>query len=269
MTQLSSRLGRSLKAWVVVFICLSALAPLTASASENSSSTKNNAANTLTTREFCSRLAKNESNLIAKLKELQSGLNSRQLELEQTKLTSRAQHDANQLALRAQLSETQALKFERWLVRAASDAQEQALADFKASLAQSTALRQQAIDRATQNYRQAIDQAIAARKNRLTLAVATYQRAIETAVNQAKSECLGKLAPATVRQNFVARLASAQTALASERQAAERAKATLKTLATLHRAELNQATTNFKATLQQARERLKAAWPELFNTGGE
>jgi hypothetical protein len=143
--------------------------------------------------------------------------------------------------------------------KAATPAEQQAIAMFETTVNQAINTERAAVDAANKAFVQGLLSAISDRRADLAAASANYKTAVTTALATAKASCEGGTDPATVRSTLQAALQAARANFETALQNADQSSPDLSTLKATRQSAVTAANAAFKATVQQALATLKAA----------
>ena len=144
--------------------------------------------------------------------------------------------------------------------KAQTDAQKQAVAQFKSTMTAAISTRRAAVDVAIQTFRQGLQQAINDRKTATDTTVSTYKSTINLAIDKAKSDCASGVDTKTVRTNLIQSLKTAREQFNTARQNIEKLSESVETLVAARKQAVEKAHDDFKKAAEQARIQLKAAF---------
>ncbi len=174
------------------------------------------------------------------------------------KTENRTEWDANRAEHIAKLEE-----------RATTDAQKQAVAQFKETVNAAISARRAAIDSAIETFRKSVESAITARKTKLDDAENAYRNAVNTAYQKAQTDCASSVEPAQIRTALKANLKSAKEKFNSDREIIEKMQDSMETLIASRKQAVERAIQDFKTAMEKARTDLKAAFPKTATTTPE
>lgn len=141
--------------------------------------------------------------------------------------------------------------------KADTDAEEEAVDDFKKTVEEAVDDRRDAVNAAIETFRTGVDAALASRKDDMQSAADAFAAAMKSALDKAKADCEAGTAPATVRSNFQAALVAAHKALQADRTESEKIRKEIQALADTRQVAIEKAMSDFKATVEAAAEKLK------------
>lgn len=147
---------------------------------------------------------------------------------------------------------------------AKTDAQKQAIAEFKAETTKTILIRQRAVDSAIMAYRNGLSKIVSDRKAAVDLAKTALKNSAQAAASKAKADCDGGVDPQTMRQNLQESLKTAREKYTGDIQTLEknRVEATLQ-LRTARKEAVQKAVDEFQAVMEKARTEMKAALGEI------
>jgi len=212
-----------------------------------------------TTQNFCTNvtsyaariteaLTKNKANLENRQEKNKENFQERYAKRSQTLTQARVLGDADREEIYTKL-----------MAKATTDAQKQAVQQFKATVETAVTARRSAVDVAVKAYWDALDASLNGRQSSVDSAKQTFTNAINTAVAAAQSACAGGTDPATVRTQFNATVKAAKTQFSTDRKAIDKYGPQVKAIVTTRNAEVKKAFDAFRATMEQARTALKAS----------
>lgn len=149
---------------------------------------------------------------------------------------------------------------------ATTDAEKQAVTDFRATVNAAVQTRIDAVQAANDAYRKGLDAAMAARKTQSDAAVSKYTAAVQAAVERAKGDCASGTASATVRASLTASLKAAKDQFLADRLANDKTDGTVAQLAQTRDRAVAKARQAFVETMQKARADLRLAFGLEVNT---
>lgn len=145
--------------------------------------------------------------------------------------------------------------------QASTDAQKQAVADFKTAIKAAQTTRKAAVDKAQETFRAGIDSLVGSNQTSITAEVTTFKSSVQTAVNTAKTDCAAGGTATTIRATLMASVKTAQEKLKTDLQALNQHGAQVEALAKTRNEAIKQADQAFRAILQSEKAKLKAAFP--------
>lgn len=237
---------------LVMLLAVSFLLPVLSMAKSDNAGGKNKGV-------FCSRienwiervdqnLAKNQERLTNRQEERLQNLEKRRLQREEKLAEHREKWEQNR--------EEQYTKLEE---KAQTDAQKQAVLEFKQAVEAAISARKTAVDAAISTFRTGLDQLINNRKTATENARNAYRNAYQVAVQKAKDDCAAGVDANQIRTTFMAELKAGKDKYNSDRQAIE--KISTKTLVETRQDAFKKALNDFKAAIQAAKDELRAAFP--------
>ncbi len=146
--------------------------------------------------------------------------------------------------------------------RATTDAQKQAVIDFKTAIQAAIGVRKTAIDAAILAFRTGAQTLLLERKTSTESAVLAYKTAQKAAFDKAKSNCGSGTDPRTIQETLKADLKAAQDKFQTDRQAIEKIADKIKVLNETKKAAMEKAHQDFKAALEKTKVDLKAVFPQ-------
>ncbi len=211
-------------------------------------------------RGFCARIENLESAVDKKFDERKAKLDTRRGE-RMTKLDERqGKVDARRLEHRSKGDANRTDHYGKLLERATTEAQKQAVENFKAAVEGAVAARKTAVDAAVQAFRGGLDQAIADRKAKVDTAVSGFDTARDAALAKAKADCAGDMEPKTARESYMQSMKAAREKLNADRKAIDILKKSSEGLITARKTAVETEMADFKAAIEKARQDLKAAF---------
>lgn len=209
---------------------------------------------------FCTIVDKWSTEVAGKIARARNNIKDRQGKLGSRVDERKEQRDEKLSDVREKHDDNRDSRYDRLTAKAVTDAQKQAVADFRASMESAVSARRAAVDAARTAYWNGVNQLVDSRQGSLTQLVDTYAAALESALATAKSECAGGVAPATAREHFGTALRTANTAFVEGRKAIERFGPQVKALAETRNQAVKKAMTDFRTAAEAARAKLKAAF---------
>ncbi len=149
--------------------------------------------------------------------------------------------------------------FDALTAKAATPAEQQAIAAFETTVNQAITTERAAVDAADQAFEQGLLSDLSTDQTDLSTAAANYKAAVSAALSAAQASCAAGTDPATVRQTLQTALQTARTNFENALKTAVTSSPDISTLKATRQAAVNAANTAFKATVQQALATLKAA----------
>lgn len=146
--------------------------------------------------------------------------------------------------------------------RAITDAQKQAVMDFKTAIQVAIGVRKTAVDAAILAFRTGVETQLSQRKIQTENAVLAYKNAQKAAFDKAKSSCDSMIVPGTVLETLKTDLKTARDNFQAARTAIEKAADKIKALNETKKAAMEKAHQDFKAALEKAKTDLKVAFPQ-------
>ena len=220
------------------------------------------AAGTQASKNFCQRVSEFSSRIDQKITEQNVKLEAKRNETA-NKISSRRQERTSNLAeIRTKWDESRTEHFQKLREKAETDAQKQALIQFKEAVNSAISTRRAAVDAANSGFQQGVDQAITARKIAADAAVANFRNSVKAAWDKAKTDCASGVNTATVRQNLKSALKSAREKFVSDKQAVEKLRDSMKNLIQTRKQAIEKANQDFKAAMEKAKDDLKAVFPK-------
>jgi hypothetical protein len=216
-------------------------------------------AHTAATAAFCSRLGTLQT-------QTTNAVTERVAKLGTTRTDGDAQHrsrregvDDKLVTARAKADAERKLHYAKLGDKATTDAQKQALEEFKSTIEPAVATRRAAVDAADTAYRSGVDQLIARHRTSIDSAVASFKTGVNAAFAQAQVGCAAGTSADQIRTTLVASLKTARTTLQTSLQNADKVKGNVAPLDATRKQAVNAAVASFKTTARSAGETLKAA----------
>ncbi|MBP9728077.1 MAG: hypothetical protein KBD27_01735 [Candidatus Moranbacteria bacterium] len=214
---------------------------------------------------FCSNFADHAAKIAANMTERKNSFEERKTNRAGTVDENRGNRDGKLQDKRSSADERRSEMYAKLEGKADTDAEKEAVAQFKKTVEEAIDDRQDAVNDAIEAFRTGVDAAAATRKDDLQAMSDTFTKAVNSAVEKAKSDCEGGATPATVRTNFQAALNAAREDLQSDRSASLKLKTEVKALADARKVSIEKAVSSFKATLELAKGELKKAFGSNTN----
>jgi len=209
---------------------------------------------------FCSRIDQIIAPIEQRMTDREGKLETRWQEID----ANLAKREADRLArlsdyrnTRDDNRETQYAKLE---AKATTDAQKQAVANFKATVEAAVVTRKAAVDSAISAVEQSVSQSIDARRAAVTTATNEFKSAKSAAIAKTKADCSAGVDPQTIRETFRASMKAAQDKFKNDYQAIEKLKGSFESVRTTRQQEVKTAIADFKSTLEKAGTDLKATF---------
>lgn len=193
------------------------------------------------------QLANNEGNLKNRQEQNQNALKERETNRDRQLIQTRNYGDADRLEVYNRLEE-----------KAVTEAQKQAVAQFKTAVEAAVAARRASVDAAIKTYWEGMNTAMDGRESAVSTAKENFINALNSAVGTAKEGCTAGTAPATVRQQFMASVQAAKTKFNTDRKAIDKYGPQVKALVQTRNQEVQKAMSEFKKVMEQQRLILKA-----------
>lgn len=212
---------------------------------------------------FCTRITTIETELDNKFTNVESQRIAKRTDI-LGKLKERKDQRAAQI--QAKRDETKS-KFDERIsqleVKAVTDAQKEAVADFKKAVEEAQATRKAAVDAAIKTYQDALATLVSSREDILKNAAAVFETTMQTAITTAKTNCTEGDDPAAVRQTFMASMKSAWDVLRSSVQVKVQGEnmQQVEALAKTRNEAIKAANDAFRTSVKEASVILKAAFP--------
>ncbi len=208
---------------------------------------------------FCERVGGSVSNISERLSAKIANL----ADVRQDRLQRISEHQVSYSEKlqesREKWDENRAQQFNALEDKAETDAERQAVVQFKTAMTAAISARRTAVDAAIAAFRSGLQAAISSRKTAADAAIAAYKSAIDAANAKARTDCAAGLNVRTVRDNYVAALKLARDKYNTDRQNVENLGGKVKALVTARRQAMEKAHNDFKTAAEAARARLKAA----------
>lgn len=212
--------------------------------------------------EFCSRLITFAEKISQKFADGETKLTAVRNERISKIANHQADFDKKLTENREKWDENREEQFQKLEEKAQTDAQKQAIAQFKSTMTTAISTRRAAVDVAIQTFRQGLQQAINDRKTVTDTTVSTYKSAVNLAIEKAKSDCASGVDTKTVRTNLVQSLKTAREQFNTARQNIEKLSESVETFVAARKQAVKKAHDDFKTMAEQARIQLKAAFGE-------
>jgi hypothetical protein len=195
------------------------------------------------------RIADREGKLEARWQEVDANLTKREADRMARLSDYRNTRDDNREAQYAKLE-----------AKATTDAQKQAVANFKATVEAAVVTRKAAVDSAIASLQQSVDQSIEARRAKITTATHEFKSAKSAAIAKAKVDCSAGVDPKTIRETFRASMKAAQDKFKSDYQVIEKLKGSFESVRVTKQQAVKTAIADFKTVVEKAKADLKAAF---------
>lgn len=167
--------------------------------------------------------------------------------------------------IRLKQDDTRDARYTKLDERAETDAQKQAVANFKAAMASAIEVRRAAVDKAITDFRAGLKSAIDSRKSSTDGIIAVFKSSVTAALDKAKADCTGGTDVKTVRQTLKADLKTAREKFVSDRKAIDKLKVSAEQLLVTRKTAFEKAMADFKVAAEKARADLKAALKQNGN----
>jgi hypothetical protein len=213
----------------------------------------------VTKNNFCSSIDSKITSTDQKLSEKEAHYQKVQSD-QLSKLSSkRSDRDQKISDDRAKQDTKNAAKLEKLNAKASTDAQKQAVVQFKAALDQAVSVRRSAVDGAISTFRTALDQVITTRKTGVDGALKTFTDSISGILAKAKADCTSGMDPQTVKSSTQASIKASRDQFKSTIGGLTKINAQVKTFEATRKTSIQQADVQFKASIKQASATLKAS----------
>jgi hypothetical protein len=206
---------------------------------------------------FCSTLEKRGSDFskqfnqrFEKINNLRDTHLTKVMKQRETRDTNRSQHQANK---QDNLTE----KFKALDALAVTDAQKNAVAEFKKTIQDAITLRQTTIHDAVTEFRTAADNLREDKKGTIDTLMTTFQTERKAIYDKAVADCASGIDAETVRNSFTSSLEELKSTFVSERKDTELHTKILE-LQENRKNDVQQAITTFKETVEEARKLLES-----------
>lgn len=209
---------------------------------------------------FCTIVDTWSTDVAGKIARARNSLKDRQGKLGSRVDERKEQRDEKLGDVREKHNDNRDSRYDRLTTKAITDAQKQAVADFRSSMESAVTARRAAVDAARTAYWNGVNQLVDSRQGSVTQVVDAYAASLESALATAKSECANGVAPATAREHFGTALRTANATFVEGRKAIERFGPQVRTLAETRNQAIKKAMTDFKTAAEAARAKLKAAF---------
>ncbi len=146
--------------------------------------------------------------------------------------------------------------------KATTDAERQAIVDFKTAIEAAVAARRSVVNTAIQTFRDGVKTALTGRAEIVEKAMNDRLTAFEAAVTKAKSDCASNIAPKTVRTAFVSSLKKAQDAFKAAKKADENLKSKIETLRKARNTAVSATDKSLKTSVTKAQTDLKKVFTD-------
>ena len=215
--------------------------------------------NTEIQRAFCLRIENWIEKVDQNLVRNQERIMNKQEERLQNMEEKRLQREQKLVDFREKWEQNRERQYEKLQEIAQTDAQKQAVLEFKQTTETALTARKIAVDAAISAFRSGLDQLINNRKTTVENAKNTYRNTYQVAVQKAKEDCAAEVDANQVRTTFMATLRAGRDKYNSDRQGIE--KISTKALVETRQAAFKKALDDFKTAMQTAREKLRTAFP--------
>lgn len=210
----------------------------------------------------CDRLTGFISKMETRVAEREQKITSRKQEKQEKWSDKAVQWDEKREEKRQQAETRQSEFLTRLENQAQTEAQKQAVVNFRTAVQAAIEARKKAVDDAIKAFRSGVDQMLQARKTSTDALVTVFKAAQKSAFDKAKSSCGSGIEPKTILETLKTELKAAQDKFQSDRQAIEKAAEQVKTLNQTKKNAFEKAHQDFKTALEKAKADLKAAFPQ-------
>jgi len=211
-------------------------------------------------KNFCSQFSGFTSKIDQRILSIEDKLTAKRLEITNRFQERRENREIKLDEIRAKWDANREEHYVELEKRAQTEAQKQAVVDFKKAVNDAVTARRLAIDTAIEDFKTGTDQAMASRKDSIDKLKIDYQNAVKAAIAKAQTDCATGLVPATVRQTLTNDLKAAKDKFNSEKQAIDKLQATKDQLIATKKAAFEKAISDFKAAMEKAKSDFKAAF---------
>ena len=209
---------------------------------------------------FCSRFPEFVQRLDQRIADRQARIETRRTERLQNLENRRNARDTRRTEAQERRQENFAEHIAKLEARAATDAQKQAVVNFRAAVETAIAVRKTALNAAVKTFRDGVDQTIAQRKTAVDTAINAFKNARQAAVDKVETDCASGINSETVRETFRADMKTAREKFISDGQAIEKFYASIQPLIDVRRQAFDKSRQEFRAAMEKARADLKAAF---------
>lgn len=211
------------------------------------------------TKGFCVNIAKATSRVGQEMAAQESKLVRKRQSRMNDLIRRRDKRDERRDLNYAKWESDQQKHYAKFEARAQTDAQKQAVANFKTVVDAAVLTRKQAVNLATKIFRDGMDQIIANRKSLEDAIVAAFKTSVSAALLKVKADCLSGVDPKTAKSVFNQSMKDAQHKLAIDRKNLEKNQELIEPLNTARKQATQKAKEDFRSAVEKARADLKAA----------
>jgi hypothetical protein len=209
---------------------------------------------------FCSRIDQIIAPIERRMADRGVKINARWQEIDVNLAKRVANRDNLLLSNRNVRDENREAQYAKLEAKAITDAQKQAVANFKVAVEGAVNTRKSAIDSAILTLRQSVGQSVDVRRSAVTAAMNEFKSSKSGAIEKAKADCVAGVDPKTIRETFRASMKVAQDKFKSDYQAIDKLKGSFESVRNTKKQEVETAIAVFKATMEKAKADLKAAF---------
>jgi len=211
---------------------------------------------------LCSRISALATKVDQRIANRQSNLDGKRNQIS-LRLQKIQDQRASQLAAkREKWDNARAVHYEKLESRARTDAQKQALTQFKQEVDAAIAARRTAVDLALANFEQGISEALISRRSSSDAVLNEFRNSIRAAFGQTESNCASDKQFSEIRESLRSGLQAAKDGLSSDVQSIDKLGAQVSELVKARNEAIQQAVQDFKAKMETARDNFKAAVQE-------
>lgn len=209
---------------------------------------------------FCSRIENWIERINQNIAKNQERITNRQEERLQNMEEKRLQRENRLTDFREKWEINREKQYEKLAEMAQTDAQKQAVLEFKQAVEAALIARKSAIDTAISAFRTGLDQLINNRKTAIENTQNAYRNVYQVAVQKAKDDCVAGVDANQIRTTFMATLRVGRDKYNNDRQVIE--KISTKALVEARQTAFRKALDDFKTAMQAAKDKLRTAFPE-------
>jgi hypothetical protein len=200
---------------------------------------------------FCNRVTTLQSKLADQIINAEKKLALNEESKSATVLKKEGDADVKRAEGRAKAEGTRALKWDKMISKAKTQAQKTAVEAYKKAIADAVSVRQASVDASVKVYREGLATLMTTQNTTATTAIATFKASIEGALAKAKTDCASGVENKTVSSVFNKTVSDARATLNTSRKTKN--SEAFKTLKKTRDDAFKKAETDFKASLDKAR----------------
>jgi len=209
---------------------------------------------------FCSKLSNFYDKSIKKIIEQQTKLEQKRIESAEKITNHQAEQEVRKAKNRIKWDGNRAKQYTKLEEKAVTDAQKQAIANFKIAVNTAVIVRRTAVDTAIKTYRDAAKQLIDSRKTAVDGIIGAFKTTVQSAVDKAKADCVAGIDAKTIKADFNVSIKAAKDKFKSDQYQIKKFMQLLQDLSKTRNEAIQKAHQDFVAAMDKAKKDLKTVF---------